>query len=401
MTFDPTGLLQPPVGRRAARRAEQRRRRRRVQRVGGGLAGVLALVLALSVLTGGPGEDNNDAGDGRTQRTLLLQVQGPDRTAVATVLLAHDPERGEGAAVLVPPQVIATVPGAGSQLLGKALATVGVDGTRNALADLMGVTVDGSWVLDVATFQRLVDTEGGIQVTVDVPILRGRTVLLQPGPQHVDGSRAYAFATYLVPGEQEQSRLARLQAVLVGLLGALPAKVEALVGSLGSGNRHSLPVKDVGAVLEGLRSDSADDTLQYRSLPVVKVDAGTDQTRFRLDEAATRLLVDELLAESVPEGARAVGNRVLVLNGVGTPGLGAKVRDKLVRNGLVFVGSRNAPSFGYAKTLVLVKDATTQGAVLGARVARAIGVPVSSVQVTDQIGSITDVVVIVGKDFRP
>jgi hypothetical protein len=67
---------------------------------------------------------------------------------------------------------------------------------------------------------------------------------------------------------------------------------------------------------------------------------------------------------------------------------------------LVFVGSRNAPTFGYAKTQVLVKDATTEGAALGARVAKALGVPASSVAASDQIGMIADVVVIVGKDFK-
>jgi anionic cell wall polymer biosynthesis LytR-Cps2A-Psr (LCP) family protein len=400
VTFDPLGH-HAPAGRRAARRAEQRRRRRRNQRVFGAVAGLLMVVAAVAVVFGGPGEEKKDVGDKRTQRTLLLQVQGPDRTAVATALLAHDPATKEGAVVLVPPQVIATVPGAGSQLLGKALSTSGIDGSRNALADLVGVTIDGSWVLDAAAFQRLVSAEGGIDVTVDVPIVQGRTIVLQAGEQHVDGVRAYAFATYLAPGEQEQSRLARLQSVIDGVLTGLPDKVDALVGSLGATSRHTQKVGDVAAVLSGLKADGRRDALQYRSLPVIKVDAGTDETRFRLDDAASRLMVDELLADSVPEGARAEGNRVLVLNGVGTPGLGAKVRDKLVRNGLVFVGSRNAPSFGYAKTVVLVKDATQEGAALGARVARAIGLPAASVQVSDQIGTITDVVIIVGADFKP
>lgn len=391
---------QPPMGRRAARRAEKRRRRQRFQKVAAGLAAVVALVLVASFLVGRGGDDKKDAGPTRTQRTLLLQLQAPNGDALASALLAHDPARDEGAVVLVPPQVIVTVPGAGSQVLSKVLRTSGVDGGRNGVADLLGVTVDGSLVLDFAAFVRLVTVEGGIDVTVDVPVMRGRTVLLQPGAQRLDGSAAVAFGTYLAEGEEEQSRLARLQAVLDGVINALPADVERVLNGLGTA-RRTQPAKDVAALLSGLKADGAADNLQYRSLPVVKIDAGNDETRFRLDTPAALAMVDELLADSVPEGARAEGNRVLVLNGVGTPGLGAKVRDKLVRGGLVFVGSRNAPTFGYPKTIVLVKDATQEGGALGRRVARAIGLPNASVEVSDQIGTIADVVVIVGRDFKP
>lgn len=406
MTFDPLGQGAPlgrvaPVGRRAARRAEQRRKRRRNQRLAAVVAAVTALVVVLALVTGGGGGEPRDGGPKRTQRTLLMQVMSPDRNAVLTALLAYDPATKRGAVVLVPPQVVVTVPGAGSQILAKTLVTAGIDGTRNAVADLMGVTVDGSWVLESSAFQRLVTAEGGIDVDVDVPVVRGRTVLVQAGAQHLGGVQALLYATYLAPGEQEQSRLARVQAVLDGLLLALPDDVTSLVRALGSSSHQSRPVADVAAVLTGLKGASASEELQYRSLPVIRLDTGTDDTRFRLDAAGSTVLVDELLADSVPEGARAEGNRVLVLNGVGTPGLGAKVRDKLVRNGLVFVGSRNAPSFGYAKTLVLVQEATQEGAALGAKVARAIGVPASSVQVSDQIGTIADVVVIVGADFKP
>ena len=403
MTFDPLGPKSPmgaPVGRRAARRAEQRRRRQRNQRIAAGVAAALVLALVATFVTGRGGDDKKDQGPTRTQRTLLLQLQGPTGDAVATALLAHDPARDEGAVVLVPQQVIVTVPGAGSQVLSKVLSTSGLDGARNGVADLLGVTIDGSMVLDFAAFVRLVTVEGGIDVTVDVPVVRGRTVIVQPGPQRLNGSAAVAYGMYLAEGEEEQSRLARLQAVLDGVINALPADVERLLNGLGTA-RRTQPVKDVAALLSGLKADGAADNLQYRSLPVVKIDTGNDATRFRLDTTAALAMVDELLADSVPEGARAEGNRVLVLNGVGTPGLGAKVRDKLVRGGLVFVGSRNAPSFGYPKTIVLVKDATQEGAALGRKVARALGLPNASVEASDQIGTIADVVVIVGRDFKP
>lgn len=399
MTFDPMGLQ--TGGRRAALRAEKQRKQRQRTKLGGGALG-LAVLIALGIVLASSvgGGHAKKSGPTRTQRTLLLQVKGASGTAIASALLAHDGPSHEGSVVLVPPQVIATVPGSGAMPFGKALQTVSAKGSRNALADLMGVTVDGSWVLDEPSFRRLVDLEGGIEVKVDTTVLAGRSVLLSPGPQHVNGAQALAFAIYLAPREEEQTRLARLQSVLDGIVAALPPSTQALVTSLGAGSASTFTSKDVATLLLGLKSDGAAQQLQYRSLQVIKVDAGTDEVRFRIDAAATRTLVDELLAQSVPAGVRSTGNRVLVLNGVGTPGLGAKVRDKLVPAGFVFVGSRNAPSFDHAKTEVLVKDTTSQGTALGQRVARALGVPASSVMSSDQIGTIADVVVVVGRDFR-
>jgi len=403
--LDPVGRPVDPmnVGRAAGLRQQQREQRQRRRKnlrltVAAALVAVIAVVAGVVILAGG-GEDPITPDDKRTQRTLLLMVKGANGAAVSSALIAHEPEGKAGAVVLVPPQVIATIPGRGAQPFSRAEQQAGAAGARNALSDLMGVVVDGSWVLDRATFARLVDQLGGIEADIDVTVLSGRTVVLQPGRQHVDGARAFAYMTYLAPGEQEQSRLARLQGVLDGVVQAWPGGGDALIKSLGAGSKLSLSPTSGAAILAGLKGDDAAQQLQYRSLPVIKLDTGTDAQRFRIDADATRALVDDLLAQSIPPGSRASGNRVLVLNGVGTPGLGEKVRAKLVPAGFVFVGSRNAPSFGHKTTTIYVKEATPAGQALGARVAKALGVR-TNVQVSDQIGTLADVVVIVGKDFK-
>ena len=391
------------TGGRSGRRTELRkkRRQRRRQLTAAALAVAAALVVLVTVVLVHSG-GSDGAGKGvrqRTQRTLLLQLTAADGSAQASALLAHDSRTATGAVVLVPPQVIASVPGVGTLPFSRALRSGGPKGSGDALSDLVGVTVDGTWVLDPSAFQRLVDLENGITVTVDTQVLQGRTVVLQQGSQQLDGARALAFATYLAPGEPEQTRLARLQTVLDGVLQALPKDAAAAIGSLGAGSRPSLGPVATAQLLEGAAADDARQELQYDSLPVVRVDAGTDEVRFRIDGTAARALVDRLLADSVPTGSRAQGNRVLVLNGVGTAGLGQRARAKLVPAGFVFVGSRNAQSFGVTTSQVLVKDATTAGAALGARVATALGLPASSVHTTE-IGSVADVIVLVGSDFR-
>ena len=393
---------------RSGRRAEQRRAARRHQvRLLSIVLGLLALVaagLAIYLAVDAPTPPVQPAADAavRTQRTLLLQVQGPGRAGVAHVLLAHDPAAGEGAAVLVPPQVLVDVPGTGSVSLGRALATVSGAGVRNALSDLMAVTVDDGWVVDQQVLAALVDAVGGVEVDVDVPVVQGQTVVLTAGPQRVAGPAAVTFLSYLAPGEPEQSRLARVQEVLEGLVAALPAAPEltAVLQGLGPGSASTGPPAQLAAFLLGLQADRTADRLQVDVLPVVELDAGGEVTAFRTDPVALVALVDRLLGASVPAGAREGGNRVLVLNGVGTPGLGEAVRARLVPAGFVFAGADNAPSFGVATTQVLVPEATPEGQALGERVARALGLPGLQIG-TQELGTVADVVVVIGADFRP
>jgi hypothetical protein len=392
-------------GSRTGRRTELlRRRRRRRQRI---LAALLALAVVAAVVTfvvvrRDPAGTTTVQPQGRTQATLLLQVQGGDQAAAASALLAHDPVSRSGAAVLVPPQVIVDVPGAGSVPFGRALATSTPEGSRNALSDLLGVTVDAGWVLDTPTFIALVDRLGGLPVGVDVPVMQDATVLVRPGEQQLNGAQALAFLGYLAPGEQEQARLARVQEVVDGLLTALPDSadaVTALLDALGPGSRSSQPTADLARFLVAAAETGEAGDLQFDILPVIPIDAGGGVMAFRLDEEATRNLVDRLLAQSVPTGQRETGNRVLVLNGVGTPGLGETVRTRLVEQGFVFVGSRNAPRFGYENTVVLVPESTPEAQLLGERVASALGVR-PDVRV-DELGTIADVIVIIGADFVP
>ena len=384
-----------------------RRRRRQRQRLLVALLVVLALLGAAGAATllagRGPETSTEVEPQGRTQRTLLMQVRTEDGGGtLASGLLAVDATSETGSVVLVPPQVIVDVPSAGSLAFGAALGTGQPNSARDALADLLGVTVDGTWVLEADAFSALVDELGGITATVDVPVVQDGAVVVPAGEQRLDGPRALQYLGFLGDGEQEQARLARVQEVLDGVLTALPAEqaeVAARIEGLGTGSVSSEPPTQLAGLLLELVQAGAQDQLQYDSLPVIPIDPGGGVMAFRIDEEAARALVDRVLAQSVPAGARQTGNRVLVLNGVG-PGIGDAARAKLVAADFVFVGARNNDRFGIQTTQVLVPEATPEGQQLGERVAAALGVP-AEVRQSDQLGTIADAVVLVGADFAP
>lgn len=399
-------------GRGEARRAKQRRNRL--------VAALVALVLVLGggiaaglALQGGAGlvRDKRVSG-GRSQHTLLFALRASDGDAVESALLAHDSTTRSGVEVLLPAQVISEVPGAGSEPFGNALGLPnGALLSRAALADLMGITVDASWVIDEATFAALVNRLGGVHVNVDTTVTSpikggGAVVVLNPGPQLLDGAQAVAYATFIGAGQPPVTMLPRLQGVLDGLMAALPkapTEISGLLTGLGTGSSvGGLAPSAVARLLAGFAADDAASNVNYATLPVVPIDTGAAQLSYRIDAAGVRALVRTQLADSIPPGVATGNNRVLVENGVGTPGLGLSARQKLVKAGLQFVGSVNAPQFGHAHTRVLIFSATAQAEALGNRVARALGVnPVSAVRLSPLDQSIADVIVILGADYRP
>ena len=214
-------------------------------------------------------------------------------------------------------------------------------------------------------------------------------------------SAAYALAW--LPDEPEASRLARYSAVMSETIKALPddqVRIEQMLTSLGSSASTTTSTADVARFLLDLRSGITAGSQQVRVLPTTDIESGSDLAVVRADLPAA----EELLASVLPtaqlddEQARP---RVLVQNGIGTPGLGADARDKLVGAGMVFINGGNAESFGHEQTQVIIPDTSTQARTLGTEVAEALGVPQSAVVVADEGQNVADVVVVLGADFQP
>jgi LytR cell envelope-related transcriptional attenuator/LytR_cpsA_psr family len=395
-------------GARNAARNERRRKERRRRLIAAGTAGALLLVLVawfVANRTGG-GEVAAPPTAGRTQSTVLLDVRLGSSTGLA--LLAADPSTGEGSVVLLPNQLMVEVAGFGSMTLGGAAALPAKDSAADALADSLGITVDGTWNLDEKGFAALVDHAGGVTVDVDTDITgpgatKGSEVILIPaGNQHLDGASAAVYAGFLASGEPEQSRLARLDAVLSAVLRGLPAdagQVTLTLGTLGAGSSSTVP-EQLPAFLSTLHGAEVGTAVVHRTLPVRAIDAGGAVPAVGLDVTASAALVDDLLASSrAPQ--RAGGDvRVLVQNGAGTPGLGSTARDRLVKDGFTYVAGGNASSFGQAESVVLITDATPEKRAEGEAVVKALRLPDSALRVTSQGQSIADVVVVLGKDYK-
>ena len=88
--------------------------------------------------------------------------------------------------------------------------------------------------------------------------------------------------------------------------------------------------------------------------------------------------------------------RVIIYNGVGTPGVAGKAAQQLIRLGLRVVDSKNADNFDYKTTRILLYHGTQADAL---QVKNALGV--GRISVVSDVQDLADVIVIIGADYVP
>ena len=340
------------------------------------------------------------------QQTLLIQVRNDSEFGADNMVSAVGGDL-PAAQLLVPSRLIVDVPGAGQQTLGESARLLDRSASQDALSDLLALRIDGTLSLGRLALAGMVDFVGGITVDVDQDITvtdeetGETTVVLAKGTTHLDGTQAATYALAWLPDEPEAARLARYSAVMTATIGALPddaLRIQQMLTSLGASARTTTTSSVVAEHLLQMKRGIDAGGQQVRVLPTTDMDAGDALAVVRVDLAAADSMLAGLMPQAQLTGTESA-TRVLVQNGVGTPGLGASARDKLVKAGMVYVNGGNADQFGQAETLVIVRNTSPAARAQGEAVATAIGVPASAVRVAESGQNVADVVVVLGADF--
>lgn len=402
-----------PTGARQRERARRRERDRRRRRVVGIVAVVAAVAVGAGVLVplllrsdGAP--PNTPPATERTQQTMVLAVATVSGPILSAALLGADGTTDEGAVVLVPSRLIVDGPSPEGIQFGATARLPDLDAPAFALGETLGVVVDGTWKLTPPGLTRLVDAVGGITINVDEDVVRtfpngNRRLLVPAGTNTLNGVQAAAYATLLAARDPEPVRLAHFNDVLLALLPKLPkdpVDLQKLLTRLGADSRMSRGSAWLASFLLTLAGPVQQRDVVSQTLPVAPLDVGGPTTIYTVDEDPARQLLDRSFADSLPPG----GNQrtsVLVQNGVGRPELVDAAARKLTANGYAFVNGGNANRFGYRNSVVVVPDGSDQSVTAGGQVAKALGLPASSVQVASVGQNVADVLVILGADFRP
>ncbi|MFJ6518863.1 LCP family protein [Streptomyces filamentosus] len=388
---------------RSERREEARRRGR--NRV---IALVVVLVLAVvgglgylwsaGLLPGtgdSEGQRQGDTAAGPQQRdTIVLHLHDTRGGGTSTALLVDNSTTKQGTTVLLPNALAVADTEGTATTLGKSVDDDGSSGTREAIGNLLGAKIAGTWRLDTPYLENLVEYLGGIDVDTDTAVpdpqgKKGADPLVAKGEkQTLNGRAAVAYATHRAPGEAEAKQLQRFGQVVGGVLRKMPsdaANATTAVEYLQQIADPSLPEKDLGASLAKLAEHAKTGAYKTALLPVGQDGALTE---------GTGGVVEEILGGKVaPLDAGGVP-RVSIKDGTGEDAVEA-AKIVLVNGGYAFVGGSKTDSL--AKSQVVYGDDAQKAT--AAEVAKTLGLPAGSVVKGKPAGNAA-VTVVLGRDYE-
>ncbi len=399
--------------------SERRRRQALSRRVLGGLALALLAVLvvlvgsgwldrALDLVGGDEGVPEPIGEVAQAQPTLQLSAvadPGGDEAAVRIAVLAQDRLDGEGTALLLPTATVVDVPGHGTFPLGEAHALGGAPLTAVTVANLLGIRIDASATISTSGWAALLDTLGGVEVTVRTQLvdLDGR-VRFEPGAQVLDGERAAEYLTLTAEGEAELDALPRVQQVLGAVLDAVsedPTLVDRWLAMELADGRAAIETDDpelLQVVLVELALARQADRMTTWTLPVAPLGSGRD-AGYRPDADRTNELVADRFAAARSGGEVTGGRDVQILNGNGVPRVGQQVAERLADGGYRVILTGNADRFTYETTRIVLHDSSEAQLAVGRDVQARLGV--GELELAATPGSVVDITIVVGADFPP
>ena len=165
--------------------------------------------------------------------------------------------------------------------------------------------------------------------------------------------------------------------------------VKDIVAASQESNLSAAQLKELGVALNKIDQKN----VALVPMPVKPIRLG-DQTYF---EPQRKEIADLLKSWWGVDASRELSTvRVIVYNGVGKPGAAGEAAQELIRGGFRVVDTKNADRFTYDKTKIIVRRGTVAQ---GDSVKSALGVGEVTVDLSS--ADVTDVIVIIGKDYKP
>ncbi|MFI9005583.1 LCP family protein [Streptomyces sp. NPDC053541] len=386
---------------RSERREEARRRGRNrlvtlvvvlvLVAVGG--VGYLWSAGKLPGLSSGEGTAQNTATGPQQRDTIVVHLHNTKGGGTSTALLVDNSTTKQGTTVLLPNSLAVTDEDGATTTLAKSVEDDGSSGTREALGNLLGAKITGTWRLDTPYLENLVELVGNIDITTDTEVpgeKAGAEPLVKKGEdQTLNGRAAVAYATYRASGEAEAKQLQRFGQVMYGVLRKIsddPKAATVTIETLAQILDPSLPEKDLGASLAKLAEHAKIGDYKTAVLPV--------EADGSLSEATGDSVVKDILGGKVTAPEQGAATRVSIRDGSGREATEA-ARVVLINGGYAVVGGTKAGN--QEKSQVLYADDAQKPAAV--EVAKTLGLPAGSVA-KGKAAANAEVTVVLGADYE-
>lgn len=296
------------------------------------------------------------------------------------LLLTIDPVAKTAGMLSVPRDMWVNIPGFGyskmnnAYSLGEAfhLPGLGPGLAMKTVENFLGIDIQYFAQVDFTTFEKMIDTIGGVCLTVPEKITVGRTyehqAILEPGYQCLDGKSTLGYARARYTEGADVARAARQQQVILAIRDkiinpanflALISQAPTLYAELSAGINTNLSMNDAMRLavlakdipLESIQKGVIDYTMMQDGLTTLDglqaaiLRPYPDKIRELVDTIFGGSTMKPLAAGSVEEKMQSEAARVVVINGSGVEGMGARSSDYLSAQGMNVTGFGNTAEY--------------------------------------------------------
>ncbi len=329
------------------------------------------------------------AWDGASRVTILIvgldygdwsaDRNGPSRSDTM-LLLTIDPVARTAGMLSVPRDMWVNIPGFGYNKINNAYAfgdEYHLPGGGPGLAiktveNFLGINIQYYAQIEFTTFEKMVDTIGGVCLTIPAEIKVGRTfehsVTLKPGYQCLDGKSTLGYARNRYTTNGDVDRAGRQQQVILAIRDkviqpanflSLISQAPTLYNELSGGINTNLPVSDAMR-LAVLAKDIPINSIKQGVINYTMMQDGytnvsgqqlailrpyPDKIRELVDSIFGGGSMQPLATGTLAEKMQAEVARVVVINGTGVAGMASKTSDYLKTQGMNVIASGNTSDY--------------------------------------------------------
>ncbi len=337
-----------------------------------------------------------------TLHHLLLTVTDRKGATLSASIVNHSLDGSSTNVVAVDPHIVMDLDTLGMASLGSSTLETSPDLVQDATSVATGFPIDGTLVMQRLSLAGLVDGVGGIDITsagdfIVTPV-GDQPIYVFKGKQHLDGTKASYYATFLQDGETEAARMERMSQVLSATLSAMPTdeqRLNEIITALGALAKSTVPSQEIAQMFLELDKAQALGGVPQHRVPTVASDLTADTSLgwLRVKRGASLTLARTLTGATVSD--YGLKPPVVVMVSSSKPEDRLAARDALVGKKLAFVdgGNRKTP----AVTTLSVSPRLTQAQV--SQIAAALKLPVSVVSELKVVGNLpADALVTLGTD---
>ena len=235
---------------------------------------ISALILAAAFILLAPGRLKTDPLLGTTN----VLIVGLDAARSDALALAVIDRRSQSVRVLsIPRDSRVSIPGRLSQdKINHVYAFGGLDLTKRTVMELFNITINYSIVLDFASFPKIIDLIGGIDIYVERRMVyrdrsQGLFINIPEGQQHMDGETALHYVRFRSDPMADIGRIRRQQRFMSAVMEKLKSssiipRIPSLVGEVVSAVRTDISPREALQMLRFLNSLERDN-IKMMTLP--------------------------------------------------------------------------------------------------------------------------------------